>query len=234
MLSAARANRRYFRNAYRSGQHGWEVEEPSPYAVKFLIRLKRIIPNGKLLDIGCGEGRHAILASRLGFKVTAVDFEPLALERAARFAKEKGGQNIVFQTANILHMPAHETAFDIVLDYGCLHHQRKTDWPAYKGSLLRFLSHDGFFILSVFSPKFPLFRNSRRNWHIAQGAYRRYFTRRDILELFGQEFEVLELIEENGGHHGFWHVLLKRRKTNSHFHGQPSRVSCPPKKPVQV
>jgi len=214
MLSAANANRRYFRQAYRRGKHGWAVEDPSSYAVKFLTRLKQIVPDGRLLDIGCGEGRHAIVASRLGFKVTAVDYEPSALKRAQRFAKAKAAHGIVFRVANVLRLPRPRTAFDIVLDYGCLHHQRKADWPAYKASVLRVLSPNGFFILSVFSPKFPLFHGSRKKWHIAQGAYRRYFTRRDIVGLFGREFKILKVIEEDGGRHGFWHVLLRRRSTS--------------------
>jgi len=157
MFSAAKANRQYFRKAYGTGKHGWAAEDPSPYAARFLARLKRTIRGGRLLDIGCGEGRHAILAAGLDFKVTAIDYEPSALKRAQRLAKEK-------------------------------------------------------FILSVFSPKFPLFRGSRKNWHIAHGAYRRCFTRGDILGLFGREFEPLEIIEENGGRHDFWHVLFRRRK----------------------
>lgn len=211
MFSAAEANRRYFREAYRTSKHGWAVEDPSPYAVKFLTRLKQIISGGRLLDIGCGEGRHAIVASKLGFKVTAVDYELLALKRAQRFAKDKRAQGIIFRVANVLCLWAPETAFDIVLDYGCLHHQRKVDWPAYEASVLRVLSPNGFFVLSVFSSNFPLFHGSQKNWHIAQGAYRRYFTRREILELFGREFKVLEMIEESGGQHGFWHVLFRRR-----------------------
>jgi SAM-dependent methyltransferase len=186
------------------------VEDPSPYAVKFLARLKGIIPNGRLLDLGCGEGRHAIAASRLGFRVTAVDYEPLALRRARRVAEIKGSRGIIFRTAEILHLPAPGTPFDVVLDYGCLHHQKKADWPAYRASVLRVLSPRGFFILSVFSPNFPLFHGSRRSWHIAQGAYRRFFTRGDLLGLFGGEFEVLDMIEEDSGH-GFWHVLFRRR-----------------------
>ena len=212
MLSAAKANRQYFRKAYGTGQHGWAVENPSPYALKFLAHLKRIIPNGRLLDIGCGEGRHAILAAQMDFNVTAIDYEVSALKCAQRFAKNKKVRGIIFRAANVLRLPPQDSPFDIVLDYGCLHHQRKRDWPAYKASVLRVLSPNGFFILSVFSPKFPLFRGCRKNWHIAQGAYRRYFTRSDILELFGREFKVLKIIEENGGQHGFWHVLLRRRK----------------------
>jgi SAM-dependent methyltransferase len=217
MRSADQANRGYFREAYRTGRHGWGSEAPSPYAVKFLVRLKRAVPGGRLLDIGCGEGRHAIAAARLGFAVTAVDYEPLAIERARRWAEERGARRIEFRRENILRLRAPKVPFDIVLDYGCLHHQRKADWPAYRAGILRALSRRGFFILSVFSPGFPLFRGRRRNWHIAGGAYRRCFTRDEILGLFGRAFEALEMIEEDGGRHGFWHVLFRRRSANEPF-----------------
>jgi len=210
MLSAEKANQRYFREAYRTGKHGWAVENPSPYAVKFLNQLKHVIPGGRLLDVGCGEGRHAIVAARMGFKVIGIDYEPSALRRARRFAKAGGAIGIVFRIANVLCLPPSDTAFDIVLDYGCLHHQRKSDWRAYQSSILGVMAPQGFYVLSVFSPKFPLFHGSSRRWHIALGAYRRFFTQRDIIGLFGRNFEVVEMIEENGGQHGFWHVLFRR------------------------
>ena len=136
------------------------------------------------MDLGCGEGCHAIAAAKLGFRVTAVDYEPLALRRARRFARQAGARGIVFQKADALSLPFSDAGFDIVLDCGCLHHQKKSDWPAYRAGLLRVLKPRGFFVLSVFSPRFYLFRGRRRSWHIAQGAYRRYFTRKDVLELF--------------------------------------------------
>jgi ubiquinone/menaquinone biosynthesis C-methylase UbiE len=211
MLSAKEANRRYFRQAYRSGRHGWEAEGPSSYAVAFLRRLKRLVPGARLLDVGCGEGRHAIAAARMGFKVMAIDYELLALQRARRHARAKRARNIGFRKADVFYLPFPASCFDIVLDYGCLHHQRKSDWPAYKANLLRVLGPRGFYVLSVFSREFPLFHGSRRPWHIAQGAYRRYFTRGDILELFGRDFEIVELLKEKGDHPGFWHALMRRR-----------------------
>jgi len=211
MPSAEKANRRYFLEAYRTGKHGWGVEVPSPYAVRFLKRLKRVIPGGRLLDVGCGEGRHAIVAAWMGFKVVGIDFEPSALRRARRFAEARGAAGIVFRRADVLCLPPSDPPFDVVLDYGCLHHQRKSDWPAYRSSILGFMAPRGFYVLSVFSPKFPLFRGRNRRWHIAQGAYRRSFTRRDIMGIFGRDFEVVEILEENGGRHGFWHVLFRRR-----------------------
>ena len=211
MLSADEANRHYFREAYRTGQHGWEVEEPSPDAVRFLERLRAEVPGGRLLDIGCGEGRHAIAAARRGFEVDAIDFEPLAIHRARRFAKLEGAAGIRFRVASVFGLPFADAAFDVALDYGCLHHQRKANWPAYKASLLRVLKPRGFYVLSVFSPRFRLFRGSGRQWHIAYGSYRRCFTVADLRRLFGSEFDILELKEQGGDDGGFWHALMQRR-----------------------
>src|SRR5215217_6530582 len=37
---------------------------------------------GRALDLGAGEGRHATWLARRGWKVTAVDFSAVAIERA--------------------------------------------------------------------------------------------------------------------------------------------------------
>lgn len=204
-------NRRYFRQAYSTGRHGWAAEAPSPYALGFLDKLKSEAPGGRLLDAGCGQGRHAIAAAGLGFQVAAVDYEPLALERARRWAETKGISGIGFLAADVFHLPFADSHFDIVLDYGCLHHQKKSAHAFYKKSISRVLKRGGFHILSVFSPEFHLFRGRRRPWHIAGGSYRRFFTRADLLRLFEPEFKILDIREERGDGRGFLHALLRRR-----------------------
>jgi len=211
MLSAQEANRQYFRDAYRTGEHGWPENQPSPYAVEYLKRVRQLVPGSKLLDIGCGEGRHASAAARLGFKVTAVDYEPLALQRARQFAENKGIEGIIFRKADVFSMAFPDSHFDVAMDWGCLHHQKKSDWPAYKRSILRVLKPEGYYILSVFSPKFYLFRGSRRRWHIAYGSYWRCFAPKEIEKLFGRDCEITSMTEERGKDAGFWHVLMKRR-----------------------
>ncbi|HNT86379.1 MAG TPA: class I SAM-dependent methyltransferase [Candidatus Hydrogenedentes bacterium] len=209
VFSAREANRRYFRHAYRTGEHGWAVEEPSPYAVDFLRRLSSVTPGGVVLDVGCGEGRHAIAAARLGFRVIGIDYEPLALRRARRFAKANRIKEIAFRVADVLDLPFPNASYDVVLDYGCLHHQKKTDWPRYRGSILRVLKPRGYYVLSVFSPRFRLFQGATRSWHIAYGAYRRCFAQEEIRKQFAADFTIIKMIEEKRG--GFWHVLMQRR-----------------------
>jgi ubiquinone/menaquinone biosynthesis C-methylase UbiE len=211
MENATRANRRYFRNAYTSGVHGWDILTPSPYAVEFLRHVKKHLRGGALLDLGCGEGRHALAAARLSFRVTAVDYEPRALDRARKIAAESATPHIEFLKADALRLPFPPASFDVVLDYGCLHHQLKSDWPGYKQGLLRVLKPEGFYILSVFSPAFRMFRGATRPWHIAQGAYRRCFTRQDLAELFEDAFEFIAMTEQTGRQGGFHHCLMRRR-----------------------
>jgi SAM-dependent methyltransferase len=227
MLSASALNRRYFREAYRTGVHGWDVEEPSPDAIKYLRRIRRTHPGGRLLDIGCGEGRNSFAAALLGFKVTAIDFEPLALQRARRLARRKHIKGVAFQRADVLHLPFSDRSFDVVLDYGCLHHQRKSDWPLYKANLLRVLRPQGYCILSVFTPRFHLFKGSRRSWQLAYGAYRRRFTPGEIAGLFGGEFDLLNLNEVKGEGGGFWHVLMRRKASEGGRLRAPSSADAP-------
>lgn len=211
MLSAREANRSYFREAYRTGQHGWAADQPSAYVLRYLERLSRQVPGGELLDVGCGEGRHSFAAARLGFRVTGVDYEPLALRRARRLARAGGVRGVAFRQADVFSLPFSAGRFDVVLDYGCLHHQRKSDWRPYREAILRMLKPDGFYLLSAFSPRFRLFRGSRRRWHVNYGAYRRCFTRKEIAEFLGAHFDVVETVEEGEGGRGFLHVLAKRR-----------------------
>ncbi|MEI5908164.1 class I SAM-dependent methyltransferase [Bacillus spongiae] len=49
-----------------------------------------ISKEGKVLDLGMGEGRNALYLASLGFEVQGVDISDKAIQRCNRFAKEKG------------------------------------------------------------------------------------------------------------------------------------------------
>ena len=48
-----------------------------------------LIPVGKALDMGCGQGRNALFLGLKGFDVTAVDSNPAALQNVAQLAHEE-------------------------------------------------------------------------------------------------------------------------------------------------
>jgi len=60
-----------------------ELVTPSPW----VTRWARLIPEGEVLDLACGRGRHARLLAALGHDVTAVDRDPEALAALAGAAR---------------------------------------------------------------------------------------------------------------------------------------------------
>ena len=57
---------------------------------QFVARELAEVPAGRALDVGAGEGRNAIWLAGLGWRVTAVDFSSVALDRGRRLAAARG------------------------------------------------------------------------------------------------------------------------------------------------
>lgn len=55
--------------------------------LKYELNLRK---GAKILDIGCGTGRHSIALAREGFKLTGVDISPAMLNIAREHAEEEG------------------------------------------------------------------------------------------------------------------------------------------------
>ncbi len=58
--------------------------------INFLLEVFNLPPGSRILDVGCGLGRHSIELARRGYKVTGIDFSAAMLEGAAKAAKEAG------------------------------------------------------------------------------------------------------------------------------------------------
>ena len=55
-----------------------------------LFRDGGVPAHGRVLDLACGVGRHAIELAKLGYRVTGVDISPVFIERARELADEAG------------------------------------------------------------------------------------------------------------------------------------------------
>jgi SAM-dependent methyltransferase len=176
---------------------------------------------GRALDIGCGEGRHSVAFAQRGFDAVGVDLEPKALARA-RSAAGGSGARPWFLQANVFALPFPPDAFDVVMDYGCLHHVRRSDTRRYLDQVVPLVKPGGYFLLSCFSTKFKHHPNERRtrNWLVHAGHYDRFFRREDFRSLFGRWFDILELTEDRDGSYVFHNVLMRKRGKSD---GGPSR-----------
>ncbi len=76
--------------------------EPYPELMKFYSEIEN---KGKLLDLGCGQGRDAIALAKLGFEVTGIDYSKVGIEQLNEIAQKenlslKGIVKDIFQYSN--------------------------------------------------------------------------------------------------------------------------------------
>ena len=64
---------------------------------KFLLELLHLKKGKRILDVGCGPGRHAVAFARAGLAVTGIDISGRFLELAAKAAHEAGVKAAFFE-----------------------------------------------------------------------------------------------------------------------------------------
>lgn len=100
----------------------------------------------RVLDVGCGAGVDAVALAKRGHQVTAVDRDPTAV-RWTRQRAERAGVSLRVEEADVLSVSG---AFDLVLDFGCLHSLRGDDRDRYFERLSTWLAPRGQYILMHF------------------------------------------------------------------------------------
>ena len=72
------------------------------------------LASGRALDVACGEGRNAIWLAERGWKVTAVDFAEVALDKARRLADARGVE-LELVLADLVDWRPPRLAYDLVV-----------------------------------------------------------------------------------------------------------------------
>ena len=112
--------------------YGWTAEKIAKWLTpdpRLLLVLEQWRARGleNLLDRGCGPGRHAMAAARMGFRVTGLDRSASALAHLRDRARQEG-LAVHPVEGDIFTLPFPEGSFDCVVDYHASFH---TDTAGY-------------------------------------------------------------------------------------------------------
>jgi len=140
-----------FDDIYATSTPPWDIGRPQP-AFERLAREGGLV--GRVLDVGCGTGEHALLAAFHGHHAVGVDISPTAIGQAGAKATERCLE-VQFLVLDALELPETGERFDTVLDCGLFHVLGDEDRERYFGSLNSVVSSGGRYHMLCFSDRQP-------------------------------------------------------------------------------
>jgi len=138
-------------DASYAGTPPWDIGRPQP---AFLELAEAGVVDGRVLDVGCGTGEHALMAAHLGHEATGVDTAKTAIAIAQRKADDRG-LAARFLVWDALRLGDLGEQFDTVLDCGLFHVFDDEERSRYVESLAAVVSPAGSLHLLCFSDLQP-------------------------------------------------------------------------------
>ncbi len=123
---------------YRHQDTPWDRGEPSPF---LNVCLERLEPGQTILVPGCGAGHEVVALATLGFRVSAIDFSEVAINRCQQALDERGAKADLY-LADVLTWSV-EQPFDAVYEQTCLCALDPSDRGSYASQLARWLRPEG-------------------------------------------------------------------------------------------
>lgn len=137
---------------YKKSECYWGLN-PNGNLVQFLS----LIPKGKILDIGAGEGRNALFLAKHGFKVLCLDVSEVASEKCKKLA-EKLGVSIDYKIGDIQDFSSASCKFSCIICSAALPFMKKSEAKEVIEKMKEWLVPKGIILVSVFTTEDPLYK----------------------------------------------------------------------------
>jgi ubiquinone/menaquinone biosynthesis C-methylase UbiE len=128
------------------------LKEPVPFVAENIITFKRHKIK-RLLDLGCGAGRHCIYLAKENFYVVGIDISESALKIANAWAHRERLADVAFIRGTMTNMPFINGWFDAVISISVVHHALKSHIIKAIDEIYRILKKNGLFLTNLVSVK---------------------------------------------------------------------------------
>jgi len=198
----------------------WDGFPPLPQVVEMEDRLEAE-GGGRVLDIGCGLGRHTVYLAARGFEVTATDNAPTAIAACKEnLAKADLQANLIL--AEMTDFPFPDGHFRGIVASHVIHHCYRADLERIIDSIAHKLAPRGYLVWAM---------PSTRHCHCGKGTEvepgtwvdpnhqegplpHHYCTEAEVRELL-HGYDILSMVEQETrvsevGSHFHWRVLARK------------------------
>lgn len=122
-----------------------------------LAQYLSLIPKGKILDIGAGEGRNALFLAKHGFEVLCLDVSKVAAEKCKKLA-EKLNVSVEYEVGDIRKFSSKPCKFSGIICNGVLPFMKKSQSKKVIEKIKEWLIPEGLIFIVVFTTEDPLYK----------------------------------------------------------------------------
>jgi tellurite methyltransferase len=198
------------------GRADWLTPHP---AVTALVPMLKARGAQRVLDLGCGVGRHALHFAEQGFSVDAIDGAGAGLDFARREAAARGLLRLNLRQGDADALPFPDESFDYVLSWNVIFHGTMGDVGRRLAEIWRVLKPGALYQGTMLSQRDAQFGHGRP---VAPDTYIRgndpkahahyYCDLGGLAVLFaGFDLVSLEQVEQRRRGSWHWHILAERR-----------------------
>ncbi|HIA78706.1 MAG TPA: methyltransferase domain-containing protein [Candidatus Marinimicrobia bacterium] len=129
-------NFQFWEDIYFDDDAGWDLSGVTPV----FKSIAQDLNPGELCIVGCGRGYDAIMFSKRGFDVTAVDFAPSPIRSVKNMAIESSLNINILQEDIFSLSPKYDKKFDYVIEQTCfcaIHPERRLEYEKLVHAILK-------------------------------------------------------------------------------------------------
>ncbi len=166
---------------------------PEPELAKFVASSN---VRGKALDLGCGDGRHALFMAKNGYEVTGVDISNVAIKKLEGIAKsEKLCSSLKLHHSDARNFEYPAEKFDLVAAVTLFDHVTETDVQPLLVKVTGCLKSGGVIFVKVHTVKDPGKVNGSKKVSELSWAIQHYFESNELKNLLSKDFEIIKYSE---------------------------------------
>ena len=181
----------------------------------------------RILDLGCGTGRHTVYLSKNEFFVVGSDISPRGLKLSQKWIREENIENCCLVKHDMIELPFPNAYFDAVISTNVIHHNTLNKIKKTVSEIRRVLKKNGIVMLTIASTNsygFGIGKKLEKNTYLTEGheveshGVHHFFDKSGIEKILSK-FRILdlrEIVEDKTvrrkkvkSYH--WYVLAKKR-----------------------
>ncbi len=198
----------------------FRTEEPNKAVVKLVSFLKARNVK-KMLDLGCGAGRHLVFLARKGFEVYGTDISEIGLDQARRQLR-KEELEAELKRSDMTVIPYADSFFDALISIWVIYHNPLEAMRKTVSEIHRVLNEGGLVFLTFQSKRSYKFGKGKEiekdTFVLEEGPEKgvlHHFSEKNEIEELLKEFHILDLrLDEFTGKGGelnsHWEVLAEK------------------------